>query len=244
MVVVAAWIGLLNLTSAAFNVTSDDANVRIGTVIPPKSAVLPGNSQLFTVQVIRSETVPTNPGTTVKVELHVVNNPNNVDVEITGGNVQGHPDQCNVTFTEPSRFIENCQWTVTIGNSSTTGAVNLRTAIIDEPRGVRRGIPSELVYPYLTVSKPDFTQPPLATLSCNVQPNCTIPPNNSGALLIWSATNAYSCRMSSPGLDLSDWTGTSNMKSTGILSKTTTYNLECKGPGGNTRPSYTVIVRR
>ncbi len=64
-------------------------------------------------------------------------------------------------------------------------------------------------------------------------------PSGFSSSVTWGSTGATSCTVSPTG-----WTGTSNPgQSTGPLTSTTTYTLNCTGPGGSSTPvSVTVTV--
>ncbi|OHA26735.1 MAG: hypothetical protein A3D56_02500 [Candidatus Taylorbacteria bacterium RIFCSPHIGHO2_02_FULL_45_35] len=79
---------------------------------------------------------------------------------------------------------------------------------------------------------------PTATIKAGgVDTSITIPYNTS-TVISWSSTDADSCLVSG-----TDWTGTSNAGvSTGNLTSTTAYTLNCSGPGGEASDSVVVNV--
>ena len=79
--------------------------------------------------------------------------------------------------------------------------------------------------------------PPAPTLTLTASPTSVT--TGAASTLTWSSTNATSCTASG------GWTGakpTSGSQSTGALSATSTYTLDCTGDGGTVSKSVTVTV--
>lgn len=81
------------------------------------------------------------------------------------------------------------------------------------------------------VSQPS---PPTASISAD----STSISYNMATTIRWFSTNADSCTVSPPG-----WTGTSGAQSTGNLTSSQTYTVNCSGPGGSASDSVIVNVR-
>ncbi len=62
--------------------------------------------------------------------------------------------------------------------------------------------------------------------------------SGTSATISWISSNATSCSVSPTG-----WSGTSGSQSTGGLTSSQTYTLNCTGPGGNATDSVTVNVQ-
>ena len=75
--------------------------------------------------------------------------------------------------------------------------------------------------------------PPTASISAD----STSIAYNTATTIRWSSTDATSCTVSPPG-----WTGTSGAQSTGNLTSSQTYTVNCSGPGGSASASVIVTV--
>jgi hypothetical protein len=87
--------------------------------------------------------------------------------------------------------------------------------------------------PYGSFTAPNCAPAPTASISAD----STLIPYNTATVVHWSSTNATACSVSPAG-----WTGTSGNQSTGNLTSSTTYTLNCTGPGGSASASVTVTV--
>jgi hypothetical protein len=81
-----------------------------------------------------------------------------------------------------------------------------------------------------------FLPSPTADIKCNGADSCTIN-NDTSATISWTSSNTDSCSVSP-----NSWGGTSGSRSTGNLSDSQTYTLNCDGPGGSTSDSVSVTV--
>ncbi len=87
---------------------------------------------------------------------------------------------------------------------------------------------------YPTFTTPNCAPPP-PTATITASP--TSIPYNTASTISWSSTNATSCTVSPTG-----WTGTSGSQSTGNLTSSQTYTVNCSGPGGAALGSAAVTV--
>ncbi|MDP3710397.1 MAG: hypothetical protein Q8R29_01590 [bacterium] len=69
------------------------------------------------------------------------------------------------------------------------------------------------------------TADPTATISASVNPVAY----NSSATISWTSGNASSCSVTKDGNAVGGWTGTSNSKSTGNLTRSAVYRVTCSG---------------
>ena len=79
--------------------------------------------------------------------------------------------------------------------------------------------------------------PPTADIKANSSDSPITIPYNSSAVVSWSSVNISSCFISPTG-----WTGISGSQSTGNLTTSQTYTLNCSGPGGQATDTITVNV--
>lgn len=88
------------------------------------------------------------------------------------------------------------------------------------------------------VTAPTPTPIPSADIKANGSDGPISIAYNTSVTLSWTSTNAASCSVTPGG-----WTGTSNPGvSTGNLTSSTTYSLNCSGPGGSAADNVTVNV--
>src|SRR3989338_1318660 len=121
-------------------------------------------------------------------------------------------------------------WTGISNSGQSTGNLTATTTYTLNCTG-----PGGSVSDFVTVSV-GLPPSPTATINCNGVNPCNIA-YNSPAAINWSSSNTTSCTVS-PG----NWTGTSGSQSTGGLTSTTVYILNCTGPGGSASASTTVNV--
>ncbi len=86
---------------------------------------------------------------------------------------------------------------------------------------------------FRNVSLSVITPAPIGTISA-ADPSV---PSGGSTNITWSSVNATSCTVSAPG-----WTGTSGNQSTGPLTSSQTYTLNCTGPGGNSAPVTATVT--
>lgn len=91
----------------------------------------------------------------------------------------------------------------------------------------------------LGAGAPPPAQPPTVDIKVNTVDGPITVAYNATATLAWTSSNATSCTASGA------WTGSpglSGSQSTGTLTATVTYSLQCTGPGGSISDSVTVQV--
>lgn len=94
----------------------------------------------------------------------------------------------------------------------------------------------------LTNSPINFNCPmptPTADIKANNLDNPPAIINGGSATISWTSGNVTSCSVTSAG---GTWSGTSGSQSSGALTATRTYSLECGGPYGSASDSVTVTV--
>ncbi|MFH0890597.1 MAG: hypothetical protein V1856_01020 [Candidatus Liptonbacteria bacterium] len=123
-------------------------------------------------------------------------------------------------------------WTGTSG-SQTSGNLTYNTTYYVFCTGTSGGSANDSVVVSVGVP-PQIT----ADIKANGQDNTVTIPYNTAAVISWSSQNANSCSVSPGG-----WTGTSGSQTSGNLTYTQTYFLNCAGQnGGNAQDSVTVTV--
>ena len=78
---------------------------------------------------------------------------------------------------------------------------------------------------------------PFAIIQANGTQGSVSIPLNGSAIISWTSGNAFSCSVSPSG-----WTGVVGAQSTGVLTGSRTYALNCTGPGGSASDSVTVYI--
>ena len=90
----------------------------------------------------------------------------------------------------------------------------------------------------VTVNVQGAPQPPTADIKAGGSDTTITIPQNTATQITWSSTNATSCTVSPAG-----WTGISGDQSSGNLSNSQTYSVNCTGPGGSASDSVTVNIQ-
>ncbi len=176
--------------------------------------------------------------TTVKTVTLTVN-PNVPQASIT---CNGLNDTCTIPYDSSATIAWSSQdatsctvapsnWTGTSG-SQTTGNLTANTTYslsCTGPGGTANDSVQVIVGPN-------------ADIKCNDADSCNID-YNSSALISWTSVNATSCTVTSSPAPSVSWSGTSGgPNTTGPLTTTTTYTMDCSGPGGSDSDSVVVTV--
>jgi len=127
-----------------------------------------------------------------------------------------------------------------INGTQWTGNLTQSTVYTIECTGIG-GFASDSV----TVNVGEPILPPMVDIKANGSDGPVIIDNNTAALLTWTSTNTTSCTASaSPSK--SNWTGAkalSGSQTTGNLTQSTWYFINCLGPGGSAEDSVLVSVK-
>lgn len=189
----------------------------------------------------------------VWVRMQVPNTTNSSNTNGVRLELAGSSNQCFTVTTTSSSAVNQWQWVNTDATASNTplltssiSAGNYTAKIL----GLKAGVRVDKVL----LLKSDSTCVPDNIKSGSREPgdNCTVPAptitfssnptsvqSGSASTLTWSTTNATSCTASG------GWTGskaTSGSQSTGNLTATKSYTLQCTGAGGTIERSTSVTV--
>ncbi len=193
--------------------TSLESKVSNGTGTPPTNLTLTG-----TVNFSSSVT-----SLTVMAKSVVCNGSPQMTVSVDGSAVISNTTVSNTSWTAYSA-------TTNIGSGSHSLTINFTNLYADS--NCARTLDVDVSNFYGT---PPPTPAPVVALGANPT---TVSPGGSSTLN-WSASNATSCTASGA------WSGsepTTGSTSTGALNNTSTYRLDCIGPGGTGTNSVTVTV--
>ena len=123
------------------------------------------------------------------------------------------------------------------GWTGTTGMMLSENLISSRTYTVNCTGPSGSATDSVVVNVQAAPQPPTVDIKANGSDTPITIPHNTAATITWSSTNATTCTISPNG-----WTGTFGSQSSGNLTYSRTYNLNCSGPGGSVSDQVTVNI--